>query len=320
MAIGIVADLAVGADGGGSQAWSRQREMMIGASIGAPPDLLNALGQSWGLAAFSPRALRANGFRAWIDMLRAAFAHAGGIRIDHVLGLTRMWLVPDGADAHEGAYLRYPFDDLLRLVELESWRHRAVVIGEDLGTVPEGLPERLSAAGLLGIRVLWFERAWQAPGQPFRPPVQWSDGALAVTTTHDLPTTAGWWSGRDIDWRAKLGLFGEYSSEEAERTSREAERTLLWNAMCEAGVAHGERPAADRPPITEALRFVGATRAPLALSPVEDALGVEQPNLPGTTDTHPNWRLRMPRPVEDVLDGDEIALRLAAFAEGRARR
>ncbi|MEO8937603.1 MAG: 4-alpha-glucanotransferase [Burkholderiaceae bacterium] len=321
MAIGIVADLAVGADGGGSQTWSRPRDMLIGLSIGAPPDLLNALGQSWGLAAFSPRAFRSGGFRPWIDMLRAAFSHAGGIRIDHVLGLTRMWLVPDGADAIEGAYLRYPFDDLLRLVALESWRHRAVVIGEDLGTVPEGLPERLSSAGLLGIRVLWFERMWYVPGQPFRQPHEWSDGSLAVTTTHDLPTTAGWWSGRDIDWRAKLQLFGDHSSEEVERIAREAERHMLWASLCQAGAAHGDRPSIDHPPITEALRYVGATPAPLAISPVEDALGfVEQPNLPGTIDTHPNWRMRMPKPVERLLEGDEVARRLAAFAEGRARR
>ena len=321
MAIGIVADLAVGADGGGSQTWSRPRDMLIGLSIGAPPDLLNALGQSWGLAAFSPRALRSGGFRPWIDMLRAAFAHAGGIRIDHVLGLTRMWLVPDGADAIDGAYLRYPFDDLLRLVALESWRHRAIVIGEDLGTVPEGLPERLSAANLLGIRVLWFERMWHVPGQPFRSPHEWSNNALAVTTTHDLPTTAGWWSGRDIDWRAKLSLFGEFSNEEVERAGRETERNLLWDSLRNAGAAHGDRPSIDHPPIVEALRYVGMTPAPLAISPVEDALGfVEQPNLPGTVETHPNWRMRMPRPVERLLEGDEVATRLAAFAEGRARR
>ncbi len=321
MAIGIVADLAVGADGSGSQTWSRPLDMLMGLSIGAPPDLLNALGQSWGLAAFSPRGLRSSGFRPWIDMLRAAFSHAGGIRIDHVLGLTRMWLVPDGADAIEGAYLRYPFDDLLRLVALESWRHRAVVIGEDLGTVPEGLPERLTAAGLLGIRVLWFERMWHVPGQPFRPPHEWSQGALAVTTTHDLPTTAGWWRGRDIDWRARLELFGEHSSEPVERIAREAERQMLWNALCDAGVAHGARPSIEHPPITEALRYVGATPAPLAISPVEDALGfIEQPNLPGTVGTHPNWRMRLPKPVENLLEGDEVARRLGAFAEGRARR
>ncbi len=321
MAIGIVADLAVGADGGGSQAWSRQRDMLIGLSIGAPPDLLNALGQSWGLAAFSPRALKSTGFRAWIDMLRAAFAHAGGVRIDHVLGLTRMWLVPEGADPQEGAYLRYPFDDLLRLVALESWRHRAIVIGEDLGTVPEGLPERLSAAGLLGIRVLWFERQWHVPGQPFRPPFEWSNGALAVTTTHDLPTIAGWWGGHDIGWRAQLDLFGEHSSEEIERKAREADRKLLWAMLCVSGAAHGEQPSADRPPIAEALRYVGSTPAPLAIAPIDDALGlVEQPNLPGTINTHPNWRMRLPAPVDRVLEGAEISVRLAAFADGRKRR
>ena len=321
MAIGIIADLAVGADGGGSQVWSRPRDMLAGLSIGAPPDLLNALGQSWGLAAFSPRALKTGGFRPWIDMLRSAFSHAGGIRIDHVLGLARMWLVPEGADPTEGAYLRYPIDDLLRLVALESWRHRAIVIGEDLGTVPDGFPERLSATGLMGIRVLWFERLWHVPGQPFRPPHEWAGGALAVTTTHDLPTTAGWWHGRDIDWRARLHLFGEHSSEDVERGAREGERQMLWISLCQAGAAHGERPAVEHPPIVEALRYVGMTPAPLAIAPVEDVLGfLEQPNLPGVTDPHPNWRMRMPKPVETLLEGDDVDARLHAFAEGRAHR
>ena len=321
MAIGIVADLAVGADGSGSQAWSRQRDMLIGLSIGAPPDLLNALGQSWGLAAFSPRALRATGFEAWIAMLRTAFAHAGGVRIDHVLGLARMWLVPDGAHAIEGAYLRYPIDDLLRLVALESWRHRAIVIGEDLGTVPEGLPERLAGAGLLGIRVLWFERDWTAPGQPFRSPLQWSDRALAVTTTHDLPTTAGWWRGRDIDWRAELDLFGEHSSEVIERAAREADRHALWHTLCTAGLASGDTPGPDAPPLCEALAAIGATPAPLAMVPIDDALGlVEQPNLPGTISTHPNWRRRLPDSVESVLAREEVKRRLAALAAARSTR
>lgn len=321
MPVGIVADLAVGADGGGSQSWSRQSEMLIGLSVGAPPDMLNALGQSWGLAAFSPRAMKATGFRPWIDMLRAAFAHAGGVRIDHVLGLTRMWLVPDGADAIEGAYLRFPFDDLLRLVALESWRHRAIVIGEDLGTVPEGLPERLAGAGLLGIRVLWFERQWQSPGQPLKAPHEWSDAALAVTTTHDLPTVAGWWAGRDIDWRARLDLFGEFSSEGVEREARDTDRDMLWRMFREHGCAEGDRPPTDRPPIAEALRYVGASPAPLAIAPVEDVLGhVEQPNLPGTVDTHPNWRFRLGRAADHLFDTPEVAARLAAFAEGRSRR
>jgi 4-alpha-glucanotransferase len=133
MAIGLISDLAVGADPAGSQAWSRQDQMLNGLSVGAPPDVLAPLGQNWGLGAFSPVALSRHGFQAYLEMLRSAFRHAGGVRIDHVLGLSRMWLTPDGLSANEGAYLRFPFDDLLRLIALESWRHRGIVIGEDLG-------------------------------------------------------------------------------------------------------------------------------------------------------------------------------------------
>jgi 4-alpha-glucanotransferase len=158
MAIGLVADLAVGCDSAGSHAWSYPREMLQGVSVGAPPDLFNQTGQAWGLTTFSPRGMITQGFSAFLDMLRAAFAHAGGVRIDHILGLRRLWLVPDGSSARDGAYLHYPFEDLMRLIALESWRHRAIVIGEDLGTVPPGMRERLAENALLGIQVLWFER------------------------------------------------------------------------------------------------------------------------------------------------------------------
>ncbi len=205
-------------------------------------------------------------------MLRAAFAHAGGIRIDHVLGLTRMWLVPDGADATDGAYLRYPFDDLLRLVALESWRHRAIVIGEDLGTVPEGLPERLvrgrtcSASACCGSSAV----ARAGPAVPRRR-TNGRTRALAVTTTHDLPTTAGWWSGRDIDWRAKLSLFGDHSTEAAgARRARRRSAACCGTRCARPASRTANVPPPTDPPIVEALRFVGATPAPLALSPVED--------------------------------------------------
>ncbi|HKT99496.1 MAG TPA: 4-alpha-glucanotransferase, partial [Paraburkholderia sp.] len=201
MAVGLVADLAVGCDGAGSQAWAQPDDMLQRVSVGAPPDLFNQAGQSWGLTTFSPRAMHNTGFRAFIDMLRAAFAHAGGVRIDHILGLRRLWLVPAGESAKHGAYLRYPFDDLVRLIALESWRHRAIVIGEDLGTVPPGLRERLAAHGLYGIRVLWFERK----GGAFLAPARYNPNCVATTTTHDLPTVAGWWSGADIDWRHRVG-------------------------------------------------------------------------------------------------------------------
>ena len=150
MSIGLIADLAVGADSGGSHCWSRQAEILPGMSIGAPPDLLSANGQNWGLAAFSPVGLKRHGFRAFLEMLRHAMRHAGGVRIDHALGLARLWVVPDGASAKEGAYIAFPLDDLLRLIALESERNRAIVLGEDLGTIPEGFQDRLAAAGNAG--------------------------------------------------------------------------------------------------------------------------------------------------------------------------
>ena len=158
MPIGLIADLAVGTDGGGSHAWSRQAEILSDLSVGAPPDIFSPLGQDWGLTAFSPLAMRAAGFGAFRELLTANLRHAGGLRVDHAMGLQRLWVVPKGAGPAEGAYLRYPVDDLLRLLALELHRHRAVVIGEDLGTLPEGFHERMRKAGILGMRVLWFEQ------------------------------------------------------------------------------------------------------------------------------------------------------------------
>lgn len=308
MAIGLIADLAVGADSAGSQAWSRQDEIINGLSVGAPPDQLNTRGQSWGIGAFSPYAMKARGFGAYLEMLRATFSHGGGARIDHVLGLARLWLVPHGASPEEGAYLRYPVDDLLRLIALESWRHRAIVIGEDLGTVPAGFDTLLADAGLLGIRVLQF----QQDGHRFFGPGEYPHTAIATTTTHDLPTMAGWWMGRDIDWRTRLDLLERGQTEADARSGREHERRKLWATLRNEGLAHGEMP--DQPPavLDAATAFIAATPAPLAILPVEDALGlIEQPNLPGTTDEHPNWRRRLPQPVDTLLDAPEAASRLA---------
>ncbi|MGN6388329.1 MAG: 4-alpha-glucanotransferase [Burkholderiaceae bacterium] len=316
MPIGLIADLAVGADNGGSQVWSRQEDLLTGLSVGAPPDAMNSRGQSWGLGAFSPHAMRANGFRAYIEMLRAVFAHAGGVRIDHVLGLGRLWLVPDGAGSDRGAYLKYPIDDLLRLIALESWRHRAIVIGEDLGTVPAGFDERLARAGLLGIRVLFFQRRHGH----FLRPSDWSDQAIATTTTHDLPTFAGWWRGADIDLRAKLDLLPVGESEDDTRRQRDGERHQLWRAFVDAGCAVGELPPPDAPPLDAAAGFVAATPAPLAILPVEDALGLsDQPNLPGTVDTHPNWRRRLPDVADRLLEPEAVRRRLARLSAARPR-
>lgn len=314
MRIGLITDLAVGAEGGGSQSWSRQHQMLTGLSVGAPPDVLGPRGQNWGLAAFSPRALRQYGFQAYIEMLRAAFHYAGGVRIDHILGLQRLWLVPEGMDGTHGVYLRYPREDLIRLIALESHRYKAIVIGEDLGTVPAGFGEALADAGLMGIRVLWFER----DGDRFRPPSHWSSHAIATTDTHDLPTIAGWWQSRDVTWRAKLDLLAANVSAEHEYAARAHERWMLTHALNESQPDAHVDGNAPQPPVHAILRFVGKTPAPLVIVPLEDVLGLEeQPNLPGTIDTHPNWRRRLPHSVDTMLDGD-AAQRLATLAQARA--
>jgi 4-alpha-glucanotransferase len=308
MRIGLIADLAVGMDSSGSHAWSRQQDILVGLEVGAPPDPFNMRGQNWGLTAFSPHALLAGGFAPFIATLRAGMRNAGGLRIDHAMSLTRLWLIPEGAKPDEGAYLSYPLDDLLRLAALESWRHRAIVIGEDLGTVPAGFRERLAQTGIAGMRVLWFERK---DGR-FVAPNRWDKSAVAMTTTHDLPTVAGWWRGADIETRAALGIHGEPA--ERARRARSKERTALWRAFCTAAVASERQPAPHAPAraIDGALSFVARTPAPLAIVPLEDALGVpDQPNIPGTIDEHPNWRRRAPALADVMLDAPDVAARLA---------
>ena len=317
MPIGLVADLAVGTDGGGSHCWSRQDETLLGLSVGAPPDLLSLEGQNWGLTAFSPRGLRQHGFAAFIEMLQAALRHAGGVRIDHSMGLARLWMVPDGGSSADGAYLRFPFEDMIRLVTLESSRHRAIVMAEDLGTVPEGFGERLQSAGILGMRVLWFERD---KAENFTPPRSWTRGAAAMTSTHDLATVAGWWAARDLDWRQRLHLLGDEANVAKEHRARWRDRHALWEAMRESGSVSGATPMPHDtwPAVQGAMRHVGGSACELVMLPVEDALAQEeQPNLPGTLHEHPNWQRRMPAEAAHVLDDPNVEARLRALDEAR---
>lgn len=317
MRIGLIADLAVGMDSGGSHAWSRQSDVLVGLNIGAPPDLLNLHGQNWGLTTFSPHVLVANGFSPFLATLRAAMRLTGGVRIDHVMALRRLWLIPEGASAADGAYLVYPLEDLLRLIRLESHRNRAVVIGEDLGTLPPGFQSRLARSGVYGMRVMWFERT----AHGFRPPEVWPAQAVAMTTTHDLPTVAGWWRGADIDLRRDIGKLAEdqYRTEQSER---EADRAALWNAFCDAGAATSPAPPRrfTSPVVDAAVRFMAATPSHLAVLPLEDALGLEeQPNLPATIDEHPNWRRRYSVPAEAIFADPKVQARVR-WLDARRRR
>ncbi len=306
MGIGIVSDLAVGTDSGGSQCWSRQRETLLGLAVGAPPDLMQRNGQNWGLTAFSPIGLAESGYTTYREMLQTALAHAGGMRIDHAMGLNRLWVIPDGATGAHGAYLAFPETDLLRLIKLESHRHRAVVLAEDLGTVPEGFQDRLRDAGVDGMRVLWFER----DTEHFTPPRAWTPQAAAMTSTHDLPTLAGWWSGNDIAWNEKLGQLADPAEA---RNQRAADRALVWQAFRDSGATAAECPAEDGTAAfaDAACVHVGKSACELVMLPVEDALGLrEQPNLPGTLDEHPNWRRRLPADASVLLEQDATVRRL----------
>ncbi|MBN6150985.1 4-alpha-glucanotransferase [Xanthomonas sp. AmX2] len=307
MGIGLIADLAVGFDPNGAEAAAWPEAVLRGLELGAPPDAFNADGQAWGIGGYSPTGLRASGYAPFIELLRAVMRDRGGVRIDHILGLLRLWVIPRGAASADGVYLRYPLHDLLRLLALESWRQRAIVIGEDLGVVPDGIRAELSQRGVMGIDVLLFTR--DADGA-FLPPAQWRDDAIATTTTHDLPTLCGWRRGEDIDWRRRLAL-SDAAQQQADHRARRADVARMDQAVAAAlpGPAAGD-DAAER----DALRFVAATPSPLALLPAEDALGLEQqPNLPGTVDSHPNWRRRLPQPLPEAT----LAAHLDAFAQAR---
>jgi 4-alpha-glucanotransferase len=315
MRIGVIADLAVGTHSGGSHAWTNQDDILGGLEIGAPPDLFSASGQNWGLTTFSPRALIRSGFAPFIATIRACMRQAGGVRIDHVMSLMRLWVTPRGTRANEGAYLTYPLDDLLRLTALESHRHRAIVIGEDLGTVPAGFRDRLTRTGIYKMNVLWFERE----GNGFALPQTWPAGAAAMTSTHDLPTVVGWWRGSDLETRVKCGSLADAQSE---RAIRGLDRDALWRAFKSAKAAEGNLPPADQPArvADAAVKFIAETPSRLALLPLEDALALEeQPNLPGTIDEHPNWRRRYQREAGTMLDAPDVRRRVETLTRRGAR-
>lgn len=322
MPIGLIADMAVGTDPRGSHAWSRQEQLMTGVTVGAPPDLFQPRGQDWGLTAFSPWGLRRNGYAGFIETLRAVLAHAGGLRVDHVIGLARMWLVPQGACAAEGVYLEYPFDDLMDLLALEAWRHHAVVIGENLGTVPDGFDSAMERRGFLGMSVLWFEQEAGSPPR-FRPARQWPVSTMAMATTHDLPTLRGWWLSRDIEWRER---HGEYSPEQAaqQRRIREQEKQGLWSALCDDGLADPKQPLPQEAPVAAMLAYVASTPSTLLNVALEDLMGQqEQVNLPGGSGgdlaaAHPNWRRTLAQPVEALLQHGDAPLLLSVLRKARS--
>lgn len=327
MSCGLIQDLAIGTDPRGSHAWGLQSDILTSVSVGAPPDVYQVYGQNWGLTAFSPRGLRRGAYAAFIDTLRANLRCSGGIRIDHIAGMERLWLIPEGATAAQGAYLAYPRRELLGLIALEAARHNALVIGENLGTVSDELNTAIKNHGMLGTNVLWFERDASDPAAssaPFRQTQQWSKDSVAMASTHDLPTIHGWWQERDIHWKALLDAFTPVHLDKA-RAERANERVELWRALQREGCAPaGSGHAPDDTPLNAIVSFVARTPCPLALFSLEDLLGVmDQPNMPGTVTgqgliSHPNWVQRLPESIETVFVDAAVAGRFEAVRQARS--
>ncbi|MCC6982125.1 MAG: 4-alpha-glucanotransferase [Bauldia sp.] len=315
MAIGLYADLAVGADPNGSEVWSARDRYAPSLSMGAPPDPLAPQGQDWGIAPLNPIVLEEQGLAGFRALIAANMRHAGALRIDHAFQLRRLYLVPTGESQLPGAYIDYPFEALLACLKIESHRAQCMVIGEDLGTAPSGFSERMMEAGALSYRVLFFERG---DGGAFKPPEAYPETAIAVFTTHDLPTIRGWWAGRDIAARESLALFTP-EEVEAARRQRHEDKCRLMEALHHQGLVEDWHPGAD-PPVEAIVRYLARSRSALAALQLEDVAGeVEQANLPGTVEGHPNWRRRISLELGEIAAPDGPLAKLARAMEREGR-
>jgi 4-alpha-glucanotransferase len=327
MPIGLYLDLAVGVDVNSADVWAQPEAYVLGETIGAPPDLLGPLGQDWGLPPADPASLVADDGRPFADLLAANMAHAGALRLDHVMALLRLFRIPRGMTPADGTYHEYPFEALLAIAARESERQGCVIVGEDLGNVPNGFRERMAREAILSYRVLLFER--EENGQ-FKTPGAYPPLALATATTHDVPTLPGWALGRDIDVRESIGHASPEAAEEM-RNVRRVDASRLLDALRHAGTlddaefAHTHRALDER--IGDGQAYAGLVRAAyayLALSParlvlaqLDDVLGeVDQINLPGTFVEYPNWRRKNARGIDEFVTDE----RVTAFAADMNRR
>jgi 4-alpha-glucanotransferase len=285
--IGLVQDLAIGVDPSGADSWLWQEAFADGIRVGAPPDEFNVDGQDWGLPPFDPWKLRMAGFEPFIQTVRSMLAHAAGLRFDHVMGLFRLFWIPPGAGPADGTYVRYPWEELLDILALESHRAGAWVVGEDLGTVEDFVRSELARRNVLSYRLLWFEP---------EPPPEWPERSLGAVTTHDLPTVAGMWTGHDVEHQREIGVTpNEQAADELRR------RVRTWLGI------DGDAPVAE---VVEGChRLLGSAASMVVTASLDDALEAdERPNYPGTTDEHPNWSIALPSSLEEIERDPRVAL------------
>jgi 4-alpha-glucanotransferase len=307
-------DLAVGVESGGAEAWGTS-DYVAAASVGAPPDLLNTQGQDWGLPPLSPANLARDGYAAFAGLLADNMIDAGALRIDHAMSLMRLFWIPQRGKPADGAYIAYPFDDLLAILAQESVRAKCMIIGEDLGTVPPGFREKMAANNVLSYRILLFER--DARGE-FLPPDAYPELALATTGTHDLPPLAGWLEGDDIELHQRLGLIGQADAQ----LIREA-RIGGVAALTRALQSSGDLPDADGPThslVLAAYTYLARSPARIVMLQIEDALGERRPvNIPGTNLEYPNWRRKLHDDLETIATDGRLERFASALRELRPR-
>lgn len=293
----LITDLAIGCDAGGFDTWLWPDAFVMGARVGAPPDVFAPEGQDWGLPPFDPWALRRRAFDPFVRVVRAGLRHAGGLRIDHVMGLFRLFLVPLGQPPAAGCYLRYPAAELLDILALEAHRAGAFVVGEDLGTVQDEVREELARRQVLGTKLLWFED---------EPPAAWPEAALGAVTTHDLPTVFGAWTGDDVeDQKASGAAVAEGAVNDL------AERLASFSGL--------DREASPDEAVASAYRLLAAAPSAVVLATLEDAVGqAERPNLPGTvSEQRPNWSIPLPVPIEGIPEQVGAKAIVDALRHGR---
>ncbi|MEJ8821118.1 malto-oligosyltrehalose synthase [Variovorax humicola] len=309
MAIGLYLDLAVSVDRAGSDAWCERDIFALGASVGAPPDEFNPNGQGWGLPPLRPDKLRTSGYRFYIETLRGSMRGAGALRIDHVMGLMRLFWIPPGKTPQDGAYVHYALHEMLAIVAIESQRQRCMVIGEDLGTVADEMRHALARFEVLSYRLLYFERNHEGD---FKAPSEYPRHALVAISTHDLATLTGWWAGHDLRLRLTLGLFPSQAIFEKQLFDRAQERVRLLLAVQRAGLLSADAvveatgaQTLSPATVTAIHAYIASTPSQVMMVQLEDTVGMlEQANMPGTIDTHPNWRrklrLDLPQLAADV--------------------
>ncbi|WP_370936403.1 4-alpha-glucanotransferase [Amycolatopsis sp. cg13] len=312
MPVGVVHDLPVGVHPGGADTWALRNVFAARVRVGAPPDAFNQQGQDWNLPPWRPDRLAEAGYAPFRDVVRGVLRHADGIRVDHVAGMWRLWWIPPGEPAGRGTYVHYDAEAMLGVLALEAHRAGAVVVGEDLGTVEDTVTETMHERGLLSSAVLWFQRDWDAPGKPFVRPESWDPDAMASISTHDLPTVSGWLDAEHVRVRAELGQLDR--PVEQEYAEAAAERTALLELVASEGI-----PDDDLVVALHTLLASAASR--LVLTAPADVVGERrQPNLPGTVDEYPNWRIPLPVTVDGFFADPRVRAAVAPLAAARPVR